>query len=360
MQVKDKNTYILIMAGGVGSRFWPKSRNSFPKQFIDILGTGKSLLQLTYQRFLKICPSENIYILTNEMYADIIETQLGAQAKQNVITEPCRRNTAPCIAYATFKIAALNPKANIIIAPSDHLILNEDVFISCLEKGIAFASNNDALLTLGINPSRPDTGYGYIKFEPGKGEIFKVDKFLEKPSLDKATQFVNSGEYVWNAGIFIWNVRSIISAIEQHAEELFSIFDQKNVYNTDYESSFIAENYPLANDISIDYAIMEKADNVYTIIGDFGWSDLGTWASLHEVMEKDTNHNSFTGKAVLLEDTDNCILQLSNQKIAVVKGLSNYIVVDDGDVLLIYPKIMEQEIKKISTEVVAQLGMDYQ
>ncbi|WP_317047860.1 mannose-1-phosphate guanylyltransferase [Pedobacter chinensis] len=207
MQTQDKNTYVLIMAGGVGSRFWPKSRNNFPKQFIDILGSGKSLLQLTYQRFLKICPSENIYILTNEIYTDIIEEQIGIQAIKNIISEPCRRNTAPCITYATFKIEALNPDANIIIAPSDHLILNEEVFISSLEKAVDFATHNDALITLGITPTRPDTGYGYIKFEPGNGDVYKVAEFLEKPALEKATAFVKSGKYVWNAGIFIWNVK---------------------------------------------------------------------------------------------------------------------------------------------------------
>lgn len=360
MQRKDNNTFVLIMAGGVGSRFWPKSRNSFPKQFIDILGSGKSLLQLTYQRFLKICPAENIFILSNEIYTEIITQQIGIQSKENIISEPCRRNTAPCIAYATFKIAAINPDANIIIAPSDHLILNEEVFISSLEKALDFASDHDALITLGITPTRPDTGYGYIKFESNDTGIYKVAEFLEKPSLEKATSFLKSGDYVWNAGIFIWSVRSILTAIEKYAEELYSIFNREDIYNTEQEQHFVAKNYPLSQDISIDYAIMEKADNVYTITGDFGWSDLGTWASLHEVMEKDSNGNTFNGKASLLEDTENCIIQLPNSKIAVVKGLSNFIVVDDGHVLLIYPKPLEQEIKKISNSVVNQLGMEYQ
>jgi len=360
MHSRDNNTYVLIMAGGVGSRFWPKSRNSFPKQFIDILGSGKSLLQLTYQRFLKVCAAENIYILTNEIYTDIIELQIGAQAKKNIIAEPCRRNTAPCIAYATFKIASLNPNANIIIAPSDHLILNEEAFISSLTEALDFATHHDALITLGITPTRPDTGYGYIKFESSGTKIYKVTEFLEKPSLDKATAFLKSGDYVWNAGIFIWNVKSILTAIEKHATQLFSIFNQADVYNTESETKFISDNYPLSNDISIDYAIMEKADNVYTITGDFGWSDLGTWASLHDVMEKDIDSNTFNGKASLLKDTQNCIIQLPSNKIAVVKGLSNFIVVDDGDVLLIYPKPLEQEIKKVSNSVVEQFGAEYQ
>lgn len=360
MQKKDNNTYVLIMAGGVGSRFWPKSRNSFPKQFIDILGTGKSLLQLTYERFLKICQRENIYILTNESYREIISGQLGPEALKNIIAEPCRRNTAPCIAYASYKIASLNPQANIIIAPSDHLILNEHNFISSLSEAVVFASQNDALLTLGITPTRPDTGYGYIKFEHYKGEVAKVVQFLEKPDLEKATEFVKTGEYVWNAGIFIWNVQSIIKSLKKHAEDLAALFDQDSVYNTDLEYQFISKNYALAGEISIDYAIMEKADNVFTITGDFGWSDLGTWASLHEVMEKDINNNAFTGKSSLLEDTENCIIQLPKQKVAIVKGLSNFIVVDDGHVLLIYPKQMEQEIKKISNAAIDFMGADYQ
>lgn len=360
MQIIKENTYVLIMAGGIGSRFWPKSRNTYPKQFIDILGSGKSLLQLTYQRFLKICPAENIYILSNEIYIEIIEQQLGLQAKKNIIAEPCRRNTAPCITYASFKISELNPEANIIIAPSDHLILNEDLFISALNEAVYFASENDALITLGITPTRPDTGYGYIKFESGALAIKRVTEFLEKPPLDKAIAFLKSGDYVWNAGIFIWNVGSILKAIEKHATGLFSIFNHKNVYNTFDEQKFISDNYPSSDNISIDYAIMEKADNVFTITGDFGWSDLGTWASLHEVIPKDSDSNAFNGKASILEDTQNCLIQIPNEKIAVIKGLNDFIIVDDGHVLLIYPKDLEQEIKKISNSVVEQLGTGYQ
>ncbi|WP_316786315.1 mannose-1-phosphate guanylyltransferase [Pedobacter frigiditerrae] len=357
----NKDNYVLIMAGGVGSRFWPKSRNSFPKQFIDILGTGKSLLQLTYERFLKVCLPENIYFLTNESYIGLIVEQIAGVSVNNIIGEPCRRNTAPCVAYAAFKIAALNPNANIVVAPSDHLILKEDVFVGSIKEALVFASENDALLTLGIKPTRPDTGYGYIKYIPSSMEIKKVEQFLEKPNLDKAQQFLASGDYVWNAGIFIWNVQAVLNAFKQSSPSIFAIFEKgKDQYNTVEELDFIAEHYPLCEDISIDYAIMEKADNVFTTPGDFGWSDLGTWASLHEVMDKDSEGNSFSGKSVVLTETKNCLVQLPREKIAVIKGLSNFIIVDDEKVLMIYPKNLEQEIKKVSAEVVEKLGEHYQ
>ncbi len=356
------NTYVLIMAGGVGSRFWPKSRSHFPKQFIDILGIGKSLLQLTYERFLSICPAENIYFLTNESYIDIIKEQIGLQSHDQIISEPCRRNTAPCIAYAAFKIASLNPNANLVVAPSDHLILKEEVFISSVRDALAFASQNDALLTLGIQPTRADTGYGYIKYNDfGKEGIHKVEQFLEKPTKEKAEKFVASGNYVWNAGIFIWNVNTLLIAFEEGAPAIYAIFKKgEKFYNTVDELNFIAEHYLLCDNISIDYAIMENAANVYTLPGDFGWSDLGTWASLHEVMDKDDQHNSIAGKSAFLQESSNCLVQIPKDKIAVIKGLSNYIVVDDGNVLLIYPKNLEQEVKSVAANVVERLGDEYQ
>jgi len=356
------NTFVLIMAGGVGSRFWPKSRNNFPKQFIDILGIGKSLLQLTYERFLNICPPENIYFLTNEIYTDLIREQIGLASNENIISEPCRRNTAPCIAYAAFKIASLNPNANLVVAPSDHLILKENVFIESIKKALGFAAENDALLTLGIKPTRPDTGYGYIKFnEAGSNDIYKVEKFLEKPTLEKAEIFIKTDDYVWNAGIFIWNVNSLLKAIKQTANGIYTIFEKGiSHYNTEQEQEFIAENYSLCENISIDYAVMEKAENVYTLPGDFGWSDLGTWASLHGVMDKDENNNSFTGNTPFFDNTEDCIVQIPADKIAVIKGLKNYIVVDDGKVLLIYPKQLEQEVKNVSINVVERLGETFQ
>lgn len=362
MDKSKNNTYVLIMAGGVGSRFWPKSRNNFPKQFIDILGIGKSLLQLTYERFLKICPAEHIYFLTNEIYTDLIKEQIADVSSENIISEPCRRNTAPCIAYAGFKIKNLNPNANLVVAPSDHLILKEDVFISKIKKALTFTEQNTALLTLGIEPTRPDTGYGYIKYAKSlEDNIFKVDRFLEKPSLEKAKLFLESKEYVWNAGIFIWNVNALLSAFEALSPQLYAIFEKGSaIYNTDKEKVFIEENYPKCENISIDFAIMEKATNVYTLPGDFGWSDLGTWASLHEVMSKDENNNSFGGKSAFLQDTENCLIQIPREKIAVIKGLTNYIIVDDGEVLMIYPKNLEQEVKNVSASVADSLGESYQ
>lgn len=362
MNNENNNTYVLIMAGGLGSRFWPKSRNTFPKQFIDILGIGKSLLQLTYERFLTVCPAENIFFLTNESYTELIKEQIGLKDNKQIIAEPVRRNTAPCIAYAAFKIAGINANANLIVAPSDHLILKEETFINSIKKAVKFADTADALLTLGISPTRPDTGYGYIKYaKPLEEGIAKVTQFLEKPTLEKAREFLESGDYVWNAGIFIWNVQALLKAFKNLSPDLFAIFE-KGVphYNSDGESKFLTDNYPLCENISIDYALMEKADNVYTLPGDFGWSDLGTWASLHEVMDKDDKRNSFAGKSVFLQDTSDCLIQLPNDKIAVVKGLSNYIVVDDGSVLLIYPKGLEQEIKTVSADVISKLDLSYQ
>lgn len=371
----NNNTHILIMAGGVGSRFWPKSRNHFPKQFIDILGLGKSLLQLTYERFLNICPNEQIYILTNADYAGLVKEQLPTILEQNILLEPSRNNTAPCIAYASYKISKSNPGANIVVAPSDHLILKEDVFLQKVAQGLDYAASNEALITLGISPTRPDTGYGYIKFiqeqevkaeEQGLGskeqgaEIRKVTVFMEKPSLEKAQAYLTSGDYVWNAGIFIWSAKAIKNAFASYAPEIAALFEAgDDYYNTAEESNFILEHYPSAPNISIDYAIMEKADNVYTIPADIGWSDLGTWASLHGVAEKDQNNNAISCAQINITATEDCLIQLPAGKAAVIKGLTNFIVVDDGKVLLIYPKSDEQEIKQVAGQMVADFGNQY-
>lgn len=354
MTGNKNNTYVLIMAGGVGSRFWPKSRNHFPKQFIDILGVGKSLLQLTYERFLNVCPLENIYILGNIAYEDLIKKQLPDLSDDQILLEPSRSNTAPCIAYASYKLLRANPEANIVVAPSDHLILKEQDFVNKIKQGLDFTASKDVLLTLGIQPSRPDTGYGYINFEKDTNDkgIHHVKFFAEKPILDKAIEFVNSGAYLWNAGIFIWSGRSIKKAFEKHAPEIDLIFSKGNdSYNTKAESNFLAENYPLSPKISIDYAILEKADNVYTIPADIGWSDLGTWASLHAVAEKDDNQNVLNGGKISLESTKNCIIDIPKDKTAVIRGLDNFIIVDDGSALLIYPKSNEQEIKNIVLKI---------
>ncbi|MET1054825.1 MAG: mannose-1-phosphate guanylyltransferase [Pedobacter sp.] len=356
-----ENTYVLIMAGGVGSRFWPKSRNSFPKQFIDIMGMGKSLLQLTYERFLHVCSKDNIYILSNEQYSDLVSTQLPDLPLANIIAEPSRNNTAPCIAYASFKIRQLNPDARIVVAPSDHLILNEPVFLEKINQALSFIGEQDALVTLGITPTRPDTGYGYINYEKAEVEgLHKVIRFLEKPNLEKAQEFVASGDYLWNAGIFIWSAKAILSALAIHSPSIYNLFEKgEDVYNTPEEGSFIQDNYPLSENISIDYAIMEKAENVYTIPGDFGWSDLGTWASLYDVVEKDEHNNAFSGHTLNFSETTNCMIQIPKDKVAVIKGLDNFIVVDDGKVLLIYPKANEQEIKEVSKAIVIDCGESF-
>ena len=352
------NTYILIMAGGVGSRFWPKSRNHFPKQFIDILGIGKSLLQLTYERFEKICPKGNIYILSNQQYLGLIQEQLQGIATSNILLEPSRNNTAPCIAYASYKILKLNPEANIVVAPSDHLILKEKDFLDKILLALDFTAVNDALVTLGISPTRPDTGYGYINFQKsGIDGVHQVIQFLEKPALAKAQEYLGSGEYLWNAGIFIWRAKSIQKAFQKYAADIDILFTKGiDTYNTNDETDFINKHYPKSPNISIDYAILEKADNVYTIPADIGWSDLGTWASLHEATEKDDDNNALSADYLHLEKTNNCIIHLPKGKAAVIKGLEDFIIVDDGMVLLIYPKAEEQEIKQLATGIVEAFG----
>lgn len=353
----DKNNYVLIMAGGVGSRFWPKSRNHFPKQFLDILGTGKSLLQITYNRFLKICPADHIFIVTNSQYNDIILDQLKGISPDQLICEPSRNNTAPCIAYASFKLAALNPDANLIVAPSDHFILFEEIFIERLLFALAYTNKHEALVTLGISPVRPDTGYGYIQYGKETEEgIYKVEQFREKPSLQKAQEYLSDGNYLWNAGIFIWKASAIINALKKYTPDIYHLFESGSAYyNTPEEQAFIDENYSRSPNISIDYAIMEQADNIYTIPANFGWSDLGTWASLHETADKDSENNVVAARQINLKDTQNSIIHINTNKLAVIRGLDNFIVVDDGNALLIYPKDQEQEIK----EVVKQMSESY-
>lgn len=346
------------MAGGVGSRFWPKSRNNFPKQFLDVLGIGKSLLQLTYERFLKLCPQENIFIVTNSQYRDIIKDQLSGITDNQLICEPSRNNTAPCIAYASFKVAALDPEANIVVAPSDHFILYEDKFLEKIEQALAYTDQHEALVTLGIAPTRPDTGYGYIKYESADDNgVHKVAQFKEKPSLEKAKEFLAEGNYVWNAGIFIWKASSILSGLKKYSTDIHTLFEKGcDLYNTDAERAFIDEYYPTSPNISIDYAIMEQADNVYTIPAEFGWSDLGTWASLYEAAPKDEDDNVIAAKQISVSDTTNSIIHINGEKLAVIRGLENFIVVDEGNALLIYPKEQEQEIKEIVKQMSIQFG----
>ncbi len=354
------HTYVAIMAGGVGSRFWPGSREARPKQFLDMLGTGKSLLRLTFERFLPICPAAHIFVVTNAAYKDLVMEQIPELDDNQVICEPSRNNTAPCVAYTAFKLSALDPDANLVITPADHIVLKEQVFLDKIQEALDFAERQDALVTLGIEPSRPDTGYGYIHFGEAAGaNVRKVLRFTEKPSLDIALQFLESGEYLWNAGIFVWSVRSVLSAFEQHSPEIYQIFQQgESVYNTEEEADFISRFYPGTPNISVDFAIMEKASNVYTIPAEFGWSDLGTWASLYEECPKDPQNNVVQGNVLAL-DSSNSLIRAPEGKLVVVKDIDDYIIVDTADVLLIYPKSKEQEIKQVTALVKSRTGEQF-
>ena len=349
------NTYVAIMAGGVGSRFWPGSREARPKQFLDMMGVGKSLLRLTFERFLPLCPASNIFVVTNAAYKDLVKEQIPELTDNQILCEPSRNNTAPCVAYTAFKLEQLNPNATFVIAPSDHIILKESIFLEKVSTGIQFAAQNDALVTLGIEPSRPDTGYGYIQFESDaiSKDIHKVRRFAEKPNRETAEAFVASKEYLWNAGIFIWNVQSILSAFQKLSPEIYSILETgKTAYNTAAEQAYIDTTYPTTPNISVDFAIMENADNVYTIPAEFGWSDLGTWASLYAECEQDEHGNAVQAGKTLLMDAKNNLIRASNkEKLLVIKDLDNYIVVDEADVLMIYPKSKEQEIKLVTAAV---------
>lgn len=358
MNPTSEHTYVAIMAGGVGSRFWPGSREARPKQFLDMLGVGKSLLRLTFERFLPLCPASNIFIVTNAAYRELIKQQIPELTDNQILCEPSRNNTGPCVAYTAFKLAALDPQANFVIAPSDHIVLKEQAFLEKIQRALDFASANEALVTLGITPSRPDTGYGYIQMEkeaaPG---IFKVRRFTEKPDLDTAKQFVASGEYLWNAGIFIWNVRSILAAFENLQPDIFQILHKGiSKYNTTEEQAFIDEFYPSTPNISVDFAIMEKAANVFTVPAEFGWSDLGTWASLHEECPKDERGNVLQSDPVLALNVENCLVRTPRGKLVVLKDLSDYIIVDEGDVLLVFPKSKEQEIRQVTAMVKQRFG----
>ncbi len=358
-----KNNYVLIMAGGVGSRFWPISRTKHPKQFIDILGTGKTLIQGTYDRFSKIVPQENIYIVTNEHYTDLVKTQIPGIKDQQILTEPVMRNTAPCVAYGMHKIQQLNPNAVVVVAPSDHLILEEDVFKESILKSFEIAAKNDCLITLGIKPSRPDTGYGYIQYNsPVLADDFhRVKTFTEKPDLEIAKSFLQSGDFLWNAGIFVWSVQSILKAFANFLPEMNEIFkDGTEAYNTPQEKDFIQTAYYQCTNISIDYGIMEKADNVYVKPSAFGWSDLGTWASVYSLAEKDYVGNAVIPQEnVMMYDSSNCMVNVPKGKLVVLQGLHDFIVVEDNNTLLICSKEEEQSVKKIVADVKQRFGNEY-
>jgi len=350
--MSKSNTYIAIMAGGIGSRFWPASRTARPKQFLDILGVGKSLIRLTFERFLKLAPTENIFILTNAIYKDLVMEHLPELKEDQILCEPSRNNTAPCVAYTALKLNKLNPEANFVVAPSDHVILDEDTFMETLKKGLEFTAENDALLTLGIQPTRPDTGYGYINFEKeDENGIHKVIRFTEKPQMEQAKEMIDEGGYLWNAGIFIWRTKSILAAFQKYANSIYDVLVKGDeFYNTPDEQGFINEYYPSTTKISIDFAIMEKAENVYTIPSSFGWSDLGTWGSLYAESEKDEKGNVINASS-MTEDVKNCLIRAPKEKLLVLRGLHDFIVIDEGDVLLIYPKGNEQEIKKVTEAI---------
>jgi len=349
------------MAGGIGSRFWPMSRNNFPKQFIDILGTGKTLIRQTYERFLSICPPENIYIVTNESYVQHVFAQIPELGKDQVLAEPQRRNTSPCVAYAAAKIHSLNPNANLVVAPSDHVIQDEKKFHQAIVRGLEFTAAKDVLLTIGIKPSRPDTGYGYIQFNEVEGEeefsISKVKTFTEKPNLEMAKFFLKSGEFLWNAGIFLWNVKSILKAFEDLMPDMYALFmEGKENYHTPAEGDYIRRAYAMCKNISIDYGIMEKARNVYVLNAEFGWSDLGTWKSLYEHLPHDKSGNAIVGSHIMVDNTSNCIINLPKDKLAVIQGLENFIVVQTDNVLLICPKDDEQQVRNLVNDVKIKKG----
>lgn len=352
----NSNYYITIMAGGIGSRFWPASTEETPKQFLDILGVGKSLLRLTFERFLKIVPAERILIVTNKKYKPLTQEHIPEIPLKNILCEPSRNNTGPSVAYTALRLQAENPDAIFVTAPSDHVILKEDLFLEKIQEAFSFVEKNDAIVTLGIQPTRPDTGYGYIEVSDENKQIntstnkqpLKVISFKEKPDQSTAQQYIASGNYLWNGGIFIWKASNLIESFNKNAPDIISTLTQDiSKFNSPEEQKYIDKVYPATPSISVDYAILEKADNVYTIPADIGWSDLGTWNSLHNFLDKDDNSSVTIGGNTFLIDTSNSIVRSDSKKIVVIKGLDDYIVVDEENALLIYPKGDEQEIKDI-------------
>jgi mannose-1-phosphate guanylyltransferase len=358
----EKNNYVAIMAGGIGSRFWPMSRANYPKQFLDILNTGRTLVQATYDRFLKFIPAENIYIVTSVQYKDIVAKQLPDLPLENILSEPSRKNTAPCVAYVSYKLKQLNPNANLICAPADHLVTDPESFKKICLDALHFTSHIKALVTLGIKPTNPNTGYGYIQYESFavSENVFKVKTFTEKPDLDLAKTFMASGDFLWNAGIFVWEVKNIIAAFEKYLPEMHEVFDaEKKYFNTSRETDAIERIYPQCVNISIDYGVMEKADNVYVIPASFGWSDLGTWASAYETFEKDYLSNAVGGENVFVLDATNNMVHADHKKLVVLQGIDDFIIVDTKDVLLICKKENEQQIKEYVAEIKRTKGDKY-
>lgn len=352
----NPNNNLVIMAGGVGSRFWPMSTTEKPKQFIDVFGTGRTFIQMTYDRFKGMVAPENVWVVTSEKYADIVAEQLPDIPKGNILLEPCRRNTAPCIAYVSWRIKAKNPKANLVITPSDHLVTDVVEFQRVINSALDFTANTDAIVTLGMHPTRPETGYGYIQADLQEAslsnkEIYRVDAFKEKPNLETAQEYLKKKEYFWNSGIFVWNVHTIVNALRIYEPGIAEIFEGlMPVFGTDKEQAAINEEFPKCDNISIDYAVMEKADEIFVFPADFGWSDVGTWGSLHTIAPRDNNGNNVIGENVKLYGTRNCVVHTTEEKRVVVQGLDGYIVAEKGDTLLICRLEEEQRIKEFSVE----------
>ena len=357
----NKNYYAVLMAGGVGSRFWPISTSSYPKQFHDMLGTGDTLIQKTFKRLNRFVPTENILILTNERYNDLVLEQLPMVEQSQVVLEPAMRNTAPCILYAALKIQKMNPDGVMIVAPSDHWIEDEEAFAkdvtTCFEK----CEKEEVLCTLGIKPSFPNTGFGYIEFDKNSGEgLKKVHQFREKPDYETAKEFLAKGNFLWNAGIFMWSVKTIVNAFKKYQPQQFELFDSgMSCYNTPEEREYIKENYPKAENISIDYAILENSKSIYVLPATFDWNDLGTWGSLYDKLDKDTSNNAVVNSQVLAQDSSGNMIRSPKDKVVVVDGLKDYIIVDKEEVLLIYPKEKEQDIKKVLAKVKDTFGDSY-
>ena len=358
----NQHTYVAIMAGGIGSRFWPVSRTNYPKQFLDILGTGRTLIQQTFYRFSKLLPKENIYIVTSNEYIDLVKEQLPEMPVENIIGEPFRKNTAPCVAYISTKLYQKDPEASLIVAPADHLILEEGKFLEVCSSALSFVNHFNALVTIGIQPTHPNTGYGYIQHDSleAASSVYKVKTFTEKPNKELAQTFIDSGDFLWNAGIFVWQVKRILEAFQQHMPEMYELFaaEAENL-NTDQENKIINTIYPLCSNISIDFGIMEKANNVYVIPASFGWSDLGTWNSAWDNMEKDYLGNAVAGKNVMVVDATRCVVHTTAEKLVILQGLDDFIVVDTKDALLICQKDKEQAIKDYVAEVKRNIGDQY-
>ncbi|GAB3287551.1 mannose-1-phosphate guanylyltransferase [Hymenobacter tenuis] len=373
----EQHTYLVVMAGGIGSRFWPFSRTHHPKQFHDVLGLGRSMLQLTVDRFKGICPAENVFVVTNRDYTELVQQHLPDLPADQILGEPIGRNTAPCIAYASYRIAQRDPEAVIVVTPSDHAVMHEENFREAIRTAIDGARTHNVLITLGIQPSRPDTGYGYIQFidaevrpqdvktAPGHEDgvfpsgLRKVKTFTEKPNLELAKMFVSSGEFLWNSGLFVWRADAIIQAFHHYLSDIAEVFDEgRHELGTDHEERFITKAYTRCRNISIDYGVMEKADNVYVLPADFGWSDLGTWDSLHRMGQHDADENVVDGNA-LLYDTKECVIKTPNERLVVVQGLEGYIVAEYDNVLLICKRTEEQRVKEFVADVKSKKGVGY-